>query len=50
MMYSLGVPLSKSYMPSVFSIGRERFLRVLKVHPEFEELPVESQLKVTRLG
>ena len=46
MMYSLGVPLSKKYMPSVFSIVNERLVRIFKMHPEFEELHVRAQLKV----
>ena len=46
MMYSLGVPLSKKYMPTLFSILNERLVRIFKMHPEFEELPIRSQLKV----
>ena len=45
MMYSLGVPLSRSYMATFFSILRERIWRIFKVHPEFDVLLGESQLK-----
>ena len=45
MMFSLGVPLSKSYMVNFFSIIRERIWRIFKVHPDFEDLPLETQLK-----
>lgn len=45
MMFSLGVPLSKSYMGNFFSIIRERCWRMLKVHQDFEDMPMETQLK-----
>ena len=45
-MYSLGVPLSRRYMKSVFSITLERMWRVLRVHPEFQELSGQAQREV----
>ena len=42
-MYSLGVPLSRRYMKSVVSITLERMWRVLRVHPEFQELSGQGQ-------
>ncbi len=46
MMYSLGVPLSKSYMTNFFATIQEKIWRMYKVHADFEELPIESQMKV----
>jgi len=45
-MYSLGVPLSRRYMKSVVSITLERMWRVLRVHPEFQELSSQAQREV----
>jgi hypothetical protein len=43
MMNSLGVPLSKNYMPRVFRMMMERVRKIWYIHPEFEELPVTVQ-------
>jgi hypothetical protein len=45
-MYSLGVPLSKSYMSNFFATIQEKIWRMYKTHLDFEELPIESQMKV----
>jgi hypothetical protein len=42
-MYSLGVPLSRKYMKGVISVTMERMWRVLNIHPEFKELPLQTQ-------
>ena len=43
-MYSLGVPLSRKYMKGVISVTMERMWRVFNIHPEFKELPSQTQL------
>jgi len=48
LMYSLGVPLSRNYMPSVFRMMMERVRKVWYIHPEFEELPVAVQRSLLR--
>jgi len=48
MMHSLGVPLSKTFMPSVLVMMLERVRRVLNIHPEFEEMPVAAQRNFLR--
>jgi hypothetical protein len=42
-MYSLGVPLSKSYMKTALSFGMERVWRMFKTHSEFTSLPTVYQ-------
>jgi hypothetical protein len=49
LMNSLGVPVSKSYMASLFSMMMERIRKVWYIHPEFEELPVTVQRNLLRL-
>ena len=46
---SLGVPVSKSYMSSVFNMMMERIRKIWYIHPEFEELPVTVQRSLLRL-
>ena len=48
LMNSLGTPLSKNYMQSVFRMMMERVRKVWYIHPEFEELPVAVQRSLLR--
>ena len=48
MMHSLGVPLSRNYMPNVFSMMLERVRRVFRIHPDFEDLSVATQRNLLR--
>jgi hypothetical protein len=48
MMHSLGVPLSKTYMPSVMGMMMERIRKVFSSHPDFEEMPVAAQRNILR--
>ena len=45
-MYSLGVPLSKSYMKNGLSMGMERVWRMLRIHQEFSNLTTLNQLDI----
>ncbi len=42
-MYSLGVPMSKHFMPASVAVFLERFNRVMRIHPEFYKLSDEKQ-------
>ena len=42
-MYSFDVPLSRKYFVNYFSVVNERMRRILKIHPQFEALPMETQ-------
>ena len=48
MMYSLDVPLSKRYMIKYFSVVMERMIRILKILPDFEELPAEAKEDIVK--
>jgi hypothetical protein len=43
MMYSLDVPLSRTYCIKYFNVVLERMRRIFKLHSEFEELPFDVQ-------
>ena len=45
-MYSLGVPLSKRFMAASMQCFNERFRLVMKMHPEFTDLPCRLQEKL----
>ena len=45
-MFSLGVPLSKSYLKSVMSLGLERARRMFQAQPQFTVLPTKYQLDI----
>ena len=46
LLHSLGVPVSKTFMPNYLSIVMERMWRVLRMHADFDDLPTGEQLKV----
>ena len=46
LMYSLGVPLSKSFMANNMAVYLERYLMVMKIHPEFNNLSPSRQQKL----
>lgn len=48
MMYSLDVPLSKSYIIKYFSVVQERVRRLFKIQPEFLELASDAQEDLIR--
>jgi hypothetical protein len=45
-MFSLGVPLSKSFMKQVVALGSERTWRIFLTQPEFTNLPTKAQFEV----
>jgi hypothetical protein len=50
LLHSLGVPVSKTFMPNYLSLVMERMWRVLRMHPDFDELPAGAQLQVLALS
>ena len=49
LLHAMGVPVSKTFMPNYLSIVMERMWRVLRMHPDFDELPTGAQLQVNDL-
>ena len=47
-MYTMDVPLSKTFMPMSMKIFNERFRRVLKIHPEFNNVSQSEQESLWR--
>ena len=47
-MYSLGVPIGKRFMAAAMQVFNERFRLIMKMHPEFNDLPGNLQHRLWR--